>query len=164
MATSLRTSLHLVLSGVWADEVGSSTVGATLNALLQPGTLINQCDVVHSKQYSIVSGTPRVLNLSDGTLLTPNNSPAVFAKVCLALAWNRDDPANTTHLLSWGGGTAPVSWKPNAELVGGPGAIGFKFDPSLAALAVTPTTADRLTLTNAAGTAPITVFLAGRSV
>jgi hypothetical protein len=164
MSTTLTTSLNLQLSGVFTDEVGTSTIGPQLRAVLQNGVLINQCDLVHSKRYLISTGTPRVLNLADGSLLTPNNNPAAFVKICFALAWNRADPANTTQLLSWGGGSNPLAWLANALLIGGPGACDLKHDPSLAALAVTPATAMNLQLTLAAGAAvPIDVFLAGRS-
>lgn len=158
---SLQTSLRTQLRATLTDDVGSYVVGPILQTLWQYGTAIDQMDLVYSKRLSIVNGAPTSLDLS-GSLLMPNGSAAVFAKVGLLWVMNRDLVAQTTHILSIGGGSNALAWLPS-QSVGGPGAEFYKKDPSLAGLAVTAATADILTLTSAAGTIPVDVLIIGRS-
>jgi hypothetical protein len=164
MATTLTTQLRLAIQGVLTDEAGNYNLNPSIQALMQNGFALDQCDLVHSKQYSINSAGATTLNLADGSLKMPNGNSAAFVKVALFFAVNLSPDVSTTQIISVGGGTNTLAWLPNSQLVGGPRAAIVKYNPALAGLAVTPSTAMNLVISAAAGSAvPVTIFIAGRS-
>lgn len=162
MSTSLRVTNSLTLRATLTDDIGSYAGGPNnIGSLNANGTAINQNDVAFWGRFMVANGTPVNIDLS-GSLTMPGGAAAVFAKVTELYIINQDAAANTTHVLTAGGGTNALAWLP-AQAVGGPGSDLLRRCNTLAALPVTASTADILQLTSAAGTIPVDVIIIGRS-
>lgn len=169
MATTLTVSrLAPIMNMLWNDpSFGAFTYSQQINSdvfdTLANGTAIDQADLLHVKRYTIAStATPQNLNLSDGSLLTPGHGAAAFVKVTSLLVFNRS--ATAGEILTVGGGSSYFAALGSAGQAVGPGGWEFKHDPSLAAMAVTASTADILKLAIAAGiNVAVDVWIIGRS-
>jgi hypothetical protein len=121
---------------------------------LAAGTAINQANRIFLRSDTVDTGTPDDIDFSATTFLDPSGDAATMAKVVAIIVVNKSTTAG--QVLTVGGDAAPI-----AEFFGagpdvlrvGPGGIEVLTNPSLAAYAVTATTADILQVGVEAGTA-----------
>lgn len=105
---------------------------------------------------SISSGSPTVLNLTN-TLTMPDGTLATFADIILIGVYC---PIANTDYISMGAGTDFIVWLTTAIKLY-PGQYFITALPVATGLAVTTTTADRITFTPNSGTQAATIMIAG---
>jgi len=121
---------------------------------LAAGSGAGQYNTMYAGTFS--SGSPTVLNLTN-TLTMPDGTLATFADVILIAVYAA---AANTDYISMGAGTDAVAWLSTAIKLY-PGQYFVTALPVATGLAVTTTTADRITFTPNSGTQAGTVMLAG---
>lgn len=132
----------------------SNTKAATTPQSLAAGSGAGQYNSMFINSYSSASAT--VLNLTN-TLTQPDGTLATFADVILIAV---SCPPTNTDYITLGAGTDPLAWFDTAIKIY-PGATFVYMQPTATGLAVTTTTADRVTLTPNSGTQAFTIMLAG---
>lgn len=117
----------------------------------------NAFQATYAGTRNVVSGTPDVLNLT-ATLIQPDGTTATFTDlVVVAISC----PTSNTDYITLGGGTDPVAYFATNQVVIYPGSTFSFVYPVANALAITASTADRLTVTSHSGTQTYNILLVG---
>lgn len=164
-----NVSASLAAFGQLVQSLGSGTVGnqkltftfGGLNQAFTLGSGAAQFNTAYLADRTVTNGTPDVLNLTSGLTDLDGNAIAAFADI---VAFGvRNNSTTTGQILSVGGGTDPVVtiWGAGPIIVP-PGGCAVFINPGVAGYAITTTTADRINVTVAAGTAvSYTPFILG---
>lgn len=156
-------SLILNLSAVLSNTVGSYSPAILKQLTLVAGITDGACDLCYAAERTITnSGTPDVMDLIGGGLLTPEGAafnPVKLSTICIV-------NSSAAQVLAVGAGTAPlVGWLGGTTPTKTVGKSGILLDHNpLGSYTVTTTTADKLQVATDGGSNILyLVFLLGRS-
>lgn len=156
--TTANFSLSLQINNVIAEGSGGSPSFAVAKQLIAGfsslGSAAGQFNSSYYKDRTVTSGTPDVLNLTTGLTQNDQITVATFADILLLAIFNNS--VTPGQILNVFGGTDPVS-----TILGGttpvlnipPGMFAIVGGAVAAGYGITASTADRITVNVAAGTA-----------
>ena len=159
MTVAFTGDVRLTVSGNYTSNVAigsvSHTLGYVQNLLIANGTGAGQADQVFANTYTVTSSGTQVLNLTS-TILDAFGNALTFATIkgiiVAASATNTNNVlvgAGTDPVINYLAGTTP-------QIVVRPGGFLCLMTADATGYAVTTSTADRLTLTNSAGSTSVT--------
>lgn len=169
MATNLRTTLNVAMNWLYRNidsDSGRETRDSnsiSIVDVLENGVVIDTADKIWYDRRTVNDAADDDLDLAGGVTDAFGNA-LTFAKIKAILVHNRNTTAAENLLV--GGGSAPIVSHLGAggDIVRvGPGGVFLLWNPSLAAYAVTATTADILRLTGSGGDITYDIAVVGTS-